>query len=31
VRTVRAAVIGGVMLAIALILMLLFFVYVRGA
>jgi predicted RND superfamily exporter protein len=31
VRTVRAAVIGGVLLAIALVMMLLFFVYVRSA
>lgn len=31
VRTVRAAVIGGVVLAVGLVGMLLFFVYVRGA
>ncbi len=31
VRTVRAAVIGGLVLALGLVAMLLFFVYVRGA
>lgn len=31
VRTVRAAVVGGLVLAVALVAMLLFFVYVRGA
>ncbi len=31
VRTVRAAVIGGVLLAVGLVAMLLFFAYVRGA
>jgi hypothetical protein len=31
VRTVRVAVIGGIVLALALVAMLLFFVYVRGA
>jgi hypothetical protein len=31
VRTVRAAVLGGILLAVGLVVLLLFFVYVRGA